>query len=105
VNIFSFGAENPTLKFPTSSVVRSSLTSFSKLFSRIYGHHKIRMNNLLPCFVDSHPVTDEVRDKIALKREATAKEIANAVSFLLSNELSYITGKNLMIDGSMVVSE
>ena len=63
------------------------------------------MNNLLPGFVDSYPVTDEIRDKIALKREATVKEIANAVSFLLSNESSYITGQNLMIDGSMVVSE
>ncbi len=105
MNIFSFGAENPTLKFPTSSVVRSSLTSFSKLFSRIYGHHKIRMNNLLPGFVESHQVTDEIRDKITLKREATVKKIANTVSFLLSNESSYITGQNLMIDGSMVVSE
>ena len=105
VNISSFGAENPSLKFPTSSVVRSSLTSFSKLFSRRYGHHKIRMNNLLPGYVDSYPVTDEIRDKIALKREATVKEIANTVSFLLSNESSYITGQNLMIDGSMVVPE
>ena len=105
MNISSFGAENPNLKFPTSSVVRSSLTSFSKLFSRKYGHYKIRMNNLLPGFVDSYPVTDQIRNKIALKREATVKEIANAVSFLLSNESSYITGQNLMIDGSMVVSE
>jgi len=105
VNISAFGAENPSLKFPTSSVVRSSLTSFSKLFARRYGHHNIRMNNLLPGFVDSYPVTDEIRDKIALKREATVREIANAVSFLLSNESSYITGQNLMIDGSMVVSE
>lgn len=105
VNISAFGAENPSLKFPTSSVVRSSLTSYAKLFSRRYGHHKIRMNNLLPGYVDSYPVTDEIRDKIALKREATVKEIANAVSFLLSNESSYITGQNLMIDGSMVVPE
>ena len=105
VNISAFGAENPSLKFPTSSVVRSSLTSYTKLFSRRYGHHKIRMNNLLPGYVDSYPVTDEIRDKIALKREATVKEIANAVSFLLSNESSYITGQNLMIDGSMIVPE
>ena len=105
VNISAFGAENPSLKFPTSSVVRSSLTAFAKLFSRRFGHHKIRMNNLLPGFVDSYPVTNEIRDKIALKREATVKEIANAVLFLLSDESSYITGQNIMIDGSMVVSE
>ena len=37
VNISAFGAENPSLKFPTSSVVRSSLTSYAKLFARRYG--------------------------------------------------------------------
>ena len=53
----------------------------------------------------SKSLLDEIRDKIALKREATVKEIANAASFLLSNESSYITGQNLMVDGSMVFTE
>jgi NAD(P)-dependent dehydrogenase (short-subunit alcohol dehydrogenase family) len=58
VNISAFGAESPSLKFPTSSVVRSALTSYTKLFARRYGCHNIRMNNLLPGFVDSYRVTD-----------------------------------------------
>ena len=105
VNISAFGAESPSLKFPTSSVVRSALTSYTKLFARRYGRHNIRMNNLLPGFVDSYPVTDEIRNSIPLNREASVYEIANGVLFLLSDDSSYITGQNLIMDGSMVVSE
>jgi len=105
VNISAFGAENPSLNFPTSSVVRSALTSYTKLFSRRYGRHNIRMNNLLPGFVDSYPVTDDIRGKISLNREASVIEIANGVTFLLSDDSSYITGQNLVMDGSMVVTE
>ena len=105
VNISAFGAESPSLNFPTSSVVRSALTSYTKLFARRYGRHDIRMNNLLPGFVDSYPVTDEIRNSIPLNREASVNEIANGVLFLLSDDSSYITGQNLMMDGSMVVTE
>ena len=63
------------------------------------------MNNLLPGFVDSYPVTDDIRDKISLNREASVMEIANGVIFLLSQDSSYMTGQNLVMDGSLVVSE
>ena len=105
VNISAFGAESPSLKFPTSSVLRSALTSYTKLFARRFGRHNIRMNNLLPGFVDSYPVTNEIRNSIPLNREASVNEIANGVLFLLSDDSSYITGQNLMMDGSMVVTE
>ena len=105
VNISAFGAENPSLDFPTSSVVRSALTSYTKLFSRRHGQYNIRMNNLLPGFVDSYSVTDEIRNNIALEREASVNEIANGVIFLLSEESKYITGQNLVMDGSLVVKK
>ena len=63
------------------------------------------MNNLLPGFVDSYPVTNDIRDKISLNREATVMEIAKGVIFLLSDDSSYITGQNLVMDRSLVVSE
>ena len=105
VNISAFGAESPSLNFPTSTVVRSALTSYTKLFARRFGRHNIRMNNLLPGFVDSYPVTDEIRNSIPLNKEASVNEIANGILFLLSDDSSYITGQNLMMDGSMVVTE
>ena len=102
VNISAFGAQEPNLSFPTSSVIRSGLSAFTRLFAKRYGQDNIRMNSVLPGFVDSYDVSDEIRQSIPVGREATVEEIAGTVSFLLSDESSYITGQNLRVDGSMV---
>ena len=60
------------------------------------------MNSVLPGFVDSYDVSEEIRQSIPVGREATVEEIAGTVSFLLSDESSYITGQNLRVDGGMV---
>ena len=59
------------------------------------------MNSVLPGFVDSYDVSDEIRQSIPVGRETTVEEIAGTVSFLLSDESSYITGQNLRVDGGM----
>ena len=102
VNISAFGAQEPNLSFPTSSVIRSGLSAFTRLFAKRYGQDNIRMNSVLPGFVDSYDVSDEIRQSIPVGREATVEEIAVTVSFLLSDESSYITGQNLRVDGGMV---
>ena len=101
VNISAFGAQEPNLSFPTSSVIRSGLSAFTRLFAKRYGQDNIRMNSVLPGFVDSYDVSDEIRQSIPVGREATVEEIAGTVSFLLSDESSYITGQNLRVDGGM----
>ena len=53
INISSFGAEEPNLDFPTSSTIRAGLSAYVKLFADKYGKVGIRMNNLLPGFVNS----------------------------------------------------
>ncbi|MBA07759.1 MAG: oxidoreductase [Candidatus Marinimicrobia bacterium] len=102
VNISAFGAQEPNLSFPTSSVIRSGLSAFTRLFAKRYGQDNIRMNSVLPGFVDSYDVSEEIRQSIPVGREATVEEIAGTVSFLLSDESSYITGQNLRVDGGMV---
>ena len=101
VNISSFGAEEPNLDFPTSSTIRAGLSAYVKLFADKYGKAGIRMNNLLPGFVNSYDVSDEIRSAIPLGREATVTEIAKTVAFLLSEEASYITGQNIRADGGL----
>ncbi len=54
VNITTFSAFEPSLTFPTSSVYRAGVSSFTKLFSDRYGADNIRMNCLLPGFTDSY---------------------------------------------------
>ena len=101
INISSFSAEEPNLDFPTSSTIRAGLSAYVKLFADKYGKDGIRMNNLLPGFVDSYHVSDEIRSAIPLGREAAVSEIAKTVAFLLSEEASYITGQNIRADGGL----
>ena len=53
LNITTFSAFEPSLTFPTSSVYRVGVSSFTKLYSDRYGADNIRMNCLLPGFTDS----------------------------------------------------
>ncbi len=104
VNISTFSAFEPSAKFPVSSTFRAALGSYTKLYADEYGPQNIRMNNILPGYVDSYPITDEIKGKIPLQRSATTLEIANATAFLLSDEASYITGQNLRVDGGITRS-
>ncbi len=104
VNISTFGAKEPSLNFPISSVARTALSSYCKLFSTKYGSANIRMNNVLPGFIDSYEASKETIDKIPMLRQGTTKEVAELVSFLASNKSSYITGQDFLIDGGLVKS-
>jgi NAD(P)-dependent dehydrogenase (short-subunit alcohol dehydrogenase family) len=101
VNITTFSAFEPSLTFPTSSVYRVGVSSFTKLFSDRYGPSNIRMNCLLPGFTDSHDLPQKFADMSALGRLARAEEQAKAAAFLLSDDSSYITGQSLRVDGGV----
>ena len=101
VNITTFSAFEPSLTFPTSSVYRAAVSSFTKLYSDRYGADNIRMNCLLPGFTDSLDLPDEFAQMSALKRLARADEQAKAAAFLLSEESSYITGQSIRVDGGV----
>ena len=55
VNISTAWAFEPSAMFPTSAVFRSGLASFTKIFADTYAAKKIRMNNVLPGWIDSLP--------------------------------------------------
>jgi len=101
VNISSFGAKEPSLDFPLSSSLRGALSAFTKLFADRYAEQGIRMNNVLPGFVDSYPIDDETKKNIPMYRSASVKEIAKTVAFLLSEDSSYITGQSICVDGGL----
>ena len=101
VNITTFSAFEPSLTFPTSSVYRAAVSSFTKLFSERYGAKNIRMNCLLPGFTDSLNLPDEFAQLSSLKRLARAEEQAKVAAFLLSDDSSYITGQSIRSDGGV----
>lgn len=104
VNISTAWVDEPSEMFPTSAVARSGLTAFTKLFADRYAARNVRMNNVLPGWIDSLPQKDERRDAVPMKRYGTADEIADAVLFLASDASSYITGQSIRVDGGLMRS-
>jgi NAD(P)-dependent dehydrogenase (short-subunit alcohol dehydrogenase family) len=101
VNISSFGAIEPSLAFPLSSALRAALSAFTKLFADRYADRGIRMNTVLPGFVDSYPIDNDTRAQIPMQRAGSTKEIAKTVAFLLSDHAGYITGQSICVDGGL----
>ena len=104
INISTAWAFEPSAMFPTSAVFRAGLASFTKVFAETYAGDNIRMNNVLPGWIDSLPATDERRDSVPMKRYGTSEEIAATIAFLASDGAGYITGQNLRVDGGLTRS-
>jgi NAD(P)-dependent dehydrogenase (short-subunit alcohol dehydrogenase family) len=104
VNISTYAVFEPEAAFPVSAALRAALASFTKLYADQYAADGIRMNNVLPGFIDSFPETAERRSRIPLGRYGTVVEIAKTVRFLLSADAGYITGQNIRVDGGLTRS-
>jgi len=104
LNISTAWAFEPSAMFPTSAVFRSGLAAFTKLFADTYAGDNVRMNNILPGWIDSLPQTEERRDAVPMKRYGTSTEIAATIAFLASDGAGYITGQNIRVDGGLMRS-
>lgn len=104
INISTFAAFEPDPSFPTSGVFRAGLAAYAKLFSDKYAADNVRMNNVLPGFIDSLPENEERRASIPMQRYGRTDEIAATISFLASDGAGYITGQNIRIDGGLTRS-
>ena len=104
VNMSTYFAFEPNLNYPVSSTFRAALGSFTKMYANQYGKDNIRMNNILPGYIDSYEQTAETIAKVPMKRYGTVTEIAKTVAFLLSDGAGYITGQNIRADGGMAHS-
>ncbi|WP_407158018.1 SDR family oxidoreductase [Bradyrhizobium sp. STM 3557] len=101
INISTAWAFEPSAMFPTSAVFRAGLAAFTKIFTDTYAADNIRMNNVLPGWIDSLPQTEERRQSVPLQRYGTTAEIAATIAFLASDGAAYITGQNIRVDGGM----
>ena len=104
INISTFAAFEPDPVFPTSGVFRAGLAAFTKLFADRYAAENIRMNNVLPGFIDSLPEKPAFRERIPMQRYGKTEEIASVIAFLASDGAGYITGQNLRVDGGITRS-
>lgn len=104
VNISTAWTFEPTSMFPTSTVFRAGLASFTKIFVDDFSDKNVRMNNVLPGWIDSLPEVEARRDNVPMGRYGSTDEIASAIAFLLSDEAGYITGQNIKVDGGVTKS-
>lgn len=104
INISSAWTFEPTDMFPTSAVFRAGLASFTKIFADTYAVDNIRINNVLPGWIDSLPKNDARQDSVPLKRYGTAEEVAATIAFLASPGAAYITAQNIRVDGGVTHS-
>ena len=104
VNISTFAVFEPDPLFPTSGVFRAALAGFTKLFADKYASANVRMNNILPGFIDSLPEAEDRRARVPMGRYGKAAEVSALVGYLCSQDAAYVTGQNIRIDGGLTRS-
>ncbi|GAB7533680.1 SDR family oxidoreductase [Pseudomonas sp. 3A(2025)] len=104
INISSAWTFEPCDLFPTSAVFRAGLASFTKIFADTYARDNVRINNVLPGWIDSLPATEQRRDSVPLQRYGSSEEVAATIAFLASDGAAYITAQNIRVDGGITRS-
>jgi NAD(P)-dependent dehydrogenase (short-subunit alcohol dehydrogenase family) len=104
INISTAWVSEPSAMFPTSAAFRAALAVYTKIFVDTFAVDNLRMNNVPPGWIDSLPGTEERRQSVPMARYGTADEVAAAISFLVSEGASYITGQSLRVDGGITRS-
>ncbi|QFI69339.1 SDR family oxidoreductase [Sinorhizobium alkalisoli] len=104
INISTAWAFEPSEMFPTSAVFRAGLAAYTKIYADAYAKDNIRINNILPGWIDSLPATEFRRQSVPMQRYGTSEEIAATVAFLASEGAGYITGQNIRVDGGLMRS-
>ncbi|WP_342643903.1 SDR family oxidoreductase [Rhodoligotrophos ferricapiens] len=102
VNISSFAAREPDGRLAVSSVIRAGLTAFAKLYAAEHASAGIRMNNLLPGYMENAPQDPQVTARIPSRRLGAMNELAATAAFLLSADAAYINGQDILVDGGLV---
>lgn len=104
INISTAWVAEPSAMFPTSAVFRAGLAAFTKIFADTHAADNVRMNNVLPGWIDSLPATEERRQSVPMKRYGSADEVAATIAFLASDGAAYITGQSIRVDGGLMRS-
>lgn len=89
---------------------KAGIIGFTKSLAKELASRNILVNAVAPGFIKTdmtNVLNDDIKanilDTIPLKREGTAKEVANVIKFLASDDSSYITGQVINIDGGMLM--
>ena len=104
VNVSTFAVFEPDPDFPTSAVFRAGLAGYTKLYADKYAAKGVRMNNVLPGFIDSLPEKEDRLARIPAGRYAQVRELSGTIAVLATDASRCVTGQNLRVDGGLTHS-
>lgn len=92
------------------SASKAGILGFTKSIAKELASRNIRANAVAPGFIETdmtavlgENIKENIYNQIPLKRMGKAKEVANLVYFLGTEESSYITGQVISVDGGMTM--
>jgi len=112
VNVASIDGLQPAEFRVIYGMSKAALIAMTKGLAKEYSQHGVRVNALLPGFTDTklasalkdNPAMDlYVKMNLAIKRMAQPEEMVGAVLYMASDEASYYTGQNMIVDGGAVI--
>ena len=106
-SIFGHCTKEKRMAYTTS---KFALVGMTKTMAVELAQHNILVNSVAPGFTETELTTkilgekgiEEMSSKVHMKRMETPKEISNVVLFLASEENTYLTGQNIIVDGGFV---
>ena len=108
VNIASIEGSDPAAGHAHYATSKAGLLMFTRAAALEYGAQGIRVNCVSPGLIDREGLADDWpegvgrwQQRVPLGRLGTAKDVADAVLFLLSPAARWISGTNLVVDGGM----
>jgi NAD(P)-dependent dehydrogenase (short-subunit alcohol dehydrogenase family) len=102
VNISTAWVDEPSHLFPPPRCSATAWPPTRTVFANTYAAANIRVNNVLPGWIDSLPATEERRLDVPMQRYGASDEAAGAIAFLVSSDASYITRQSIRVDGGVI---
>ncbi|MEQ1711959.1 MAG: SDR family oxidoreductase, partial [Hyphomicrobium sp.] len=110
INISSIMGQRGLRPLAAYTATKGAVTALTKGLAVEYASFGIRVNSVAPGYIET-AMTERVLkvptmakallDRTLMKRFGTAEEIAKAALFLASDDASYVTGAELIVDGGM----
>jgi 3-oxoacyl-[acyl-carrier protein] reductase len=122
INVISTSVKEPIPGLGVSNTIRNAVGNWAKTLSEEIASFGITVNNVLPGFTETERLneiiqikaqkadtsienmTEIMKNYTPAKRFAKPEETASAITFLASNQASYINGINLPVDGGRTKS-
>ena len=111
INIASLSGHKPGALFPHYSAAKAAVINLTKALAFEYSRNGIRVNSISPGFVETalvdaknEKVQKIINRKTTMSRLGKPEEIASVVAFLSSEEASYVTGIDMLVDGGYMLT-